>query len=316
MSPSASVTETPSVPAVKELGFSAKQGANWSEYLSFRPPYPQSFFDRIYSYHGAKPFATWDAAHDIGAGCGVVSATLANRFNNVVVSDPNPGYVALAQKLLVEDSGLPADNLQFLQEGAEKSSVAPGTIDVATVCECIHWTDTEATIREVHRELRAGGTIVITHYTRPRITGNKRAERVWELIWDEYSKRADGPLLDHAFPIINTGFESLEFPSDQWEKVTRMYINARGKLDTFRMNDRIGANKATEAEERVWVEDDNDWSDEQDIAWFKGYLATWVPVIPESDIQELWDELEASLGGAKARTETPIAMVYATKNGN
>lgn len=316
MPPSATAVETTAVPAAKELGFSAKQGANWSEYLAFRPIYPHSFFERIYDYHAQNSSAAWDNAHDIGAGCGVVTATLAGRFNNVTVSDPNPGYVTLAQKLLVENSGLAASRLKFLQEGAEKSSVRSGTIDVALLCECIHWTDTEATIREVGRELRSGGSIVITHYTVPRIVGNADAQRVWKLIWDEYSKRADGPLLDHAFPIINTGFESLEFPTDQWENVTRIYINSQGDLGTFRMNDRVGENKVKAGEKRLWVEGDQDWSDEQDIAWFKGYLATWVPVIPESDIQDLWNELDASLGGTKAHTETPIAMVLATKKFN
>ncbi|KAK4170804.1 hypothetical protein QBC36DRAFT_200680 [Triangularia setosa] len=43
------------------------------------------------------------------------------------------------------------------------------------------------------------------------------------------------------------------------------------------------------------------------------YLATWVPRIPESDIQDLWDALESALNGKKASLETPLVIIFATK---
>lgn len=307
------VSNTETTPAVKEIGFSVNQGANWSNYLAYRPQYPASFFQRIYDYHFRKPKAAWSIAHDIGAGCGIVSASLAPRFNSVIVSDPNDGYVTLARKILVEELSIPDSSLRFFQEGAEKSSVKAGTVDLVTVCECIHWTDTDAAIEEFGRELKAGGTLAITHYTVPVIVGNDQAQSAWRGIWDAYSERARSDLLDHAFKIINTGLNPLEFPEAEWNAVKRIFINTHGSVDTFLINDRVGESRVNAKEENVWVEDDADWMDEQGIDWFKGYLATWVPRISESEIEDFWDELELALKGKKVKIETPVAMIFATK---
>ncbi|KAJ2991874.1 hypothetical protein NUW58_g2361 [Xylaria curta] len=72
--------------------------------------------------------------------------------------------------------------------------------------------------------------------------------------------------------------------------------------------DNVGANK-----ERVWVHHDLDWSDEQGVDWLKKYIATWLPVLPESEVQEHWDELERITNGVKVPLETPLVMVFATK---
>ena len=309
----APVSNTGTTPPVKEIGFSVNQGANWSNYLAYRPQYPASFFQRIYDYHSRKPKAAWSVAHDIGAGCGIVSSSLAPRFDSVIVSDPNDGYVTLARKILVEELSIPDSKLRFLQEGAEKSSVQAGTVDLVTVCECIHWTDTDTAIKEFGRELKAGGTLAITHYIVPVIAGNDQAQSAWRGIWDAYSARARGDLLDHAFKIVNAGLNPLEFPEGEWDAVKRIFINAHGSIDTFLMNDRVGESRVKAKEEKVWVEDDADWMDEQGIDWFKGYLTTWVPRIPESDIADLWYELELALKGKKVKIETPVAIVLATK---
>ncbi|RDW84206.1 class I SAM-dependent methyltransferase [Aspergillus mulundensis] len=297
----------------KELGFSYKQGVNWSEYLDFRPVYPPSFFEHIYTYHAQKPNSSWSVAHDIGAGCGVVSAGLASKFPRVIVSDPNDGFVTLAQTLLEKDTASSSTSFRFLQEGAEKSSVDAGTVDVAIAAECIQWTDTATAIREIRRELKVGGTSVITHYTVPRIVGNNEAQKVWKAIWDEYARRATGPLLDHAVSIVNTALDCLEFPEGEWEGVRRIHVNAQGSLESYRLDSRSRESKVRDSEEVAWVEGDDDWADEQGLAWFKGYLATWVPVVPEQEIQHLWAELETALGGQKVRIETPLTIVFATK---
>ncbi|KAL7620202.1 hypothetical protein AAE478_009195 [Parahypoxylon ruwenzoriense] len=298
---------------VKEPGFSVSQGVNWTDYLTFRPIYPASFFKRIYDYHTQKPGATLSVAHDIGAGCGIVSSTLATRFDTVIVSDPNDGYAALARNLLVEQASLSESKFRFLQEPAEKSSVESETVDMITACECIHWTNSNAAIRELGRELKPGGTLAITYYTRPLIEASERAKKAWKALWDAFMERTQGELFDNAFPMSNTGFEHLEFPEKEWESVKRVYINAEGSVDAFTMDDRIGESKVKEVEERVWVEDDKDWHHRHGIEWFKGYLATWVPRIPESDIQEVWDELELALEGKHVKTKTPVVMIFATK---
>lgn len=297
----------------EEIGFSLKQGADWSKYLLFRPIYPSSFFERIYEYHSRKKGSTWITAHDNGAGCGIVSSTLASRFENVIVSDPNDGYARLARQILVDESGIPESRLRFLQEGAEKSSVESNSVDLVTACECIHWTDTAVAINEFGRVLKSGGTLAVTHYTIPRIVGNEVAQKAWSAIYQVYSEKANSDLLTHAFRIINTGLDCLEFNEKEWSGVNRVYINAKGTIDSFQTNNMVGESRVKSADVRVWVDTDEDWCDEKDITWLKGYLGTWVPVLPESEAQDLWDKLERALDGKKARLETPVAMVFATK---
>ncbi|KAI2779083.1 S-adenosyl-L-methionine-dependent methyltransferase [Daldinia loculata] len=297
---------------VKEFGFSALQGVDWSNYLAHRPAYPQSFFERIYNYHAQKAGVAWSVAHDIGAGCGVVSSVLATHFDNVIVSDPNDGYTKLAREFLVEKSLFPESKFRFLQETAEESSVESGTVDLIAACECIHWTTPDIAIREFGRQLRAGGTLAITYYTRPLIEANERAVRAWKALWDAFSKKVQNRTSDNAYKIANTALESLEFPEEDWEGLKRIYINAQGTLDGFMLDDRRSESRVKESEEKVWVEDD-DWCDMCGIEWLKGYFATWEPRIQESEMQDIWDELERALEGKQVKTKTPNVMILATK---
>ncbi|KAK0724655.1 S-adenosyl-L-methionine-dependent methyltransferase [Lasiosphaeris hirsuta] len=306
-------TKTTQAPTKEDLGFSVQEGANWGDYLSFRPVYPQSFFDRIFEHHFRRPQAGHATAHDIGAGCGIVSAGLAKRFDHVIVSDPNDGYTTLARKLLVEQSGLAASQFTFLQEGAEKTSAAAGTTDLITAAEMMHWTNTAVAVKEFARELKAGGTLALTYYTVPRIVNNEPAQKIWRAIWSEYAARAQGELYDHAFGIVNSAFQSIRLPEAEWEGVKRVYINTGGSIVPFAIDARRGANQVRADEETVWIEGDKDWYDVQGVDWLKGYLGTWVPVIPEAEIQGLWTSLEAALNGEPASLETPLVLIFGTK---
>ncbi|KAI0171798.1 S-adenosyl-L-methionine-dependent methyltransferase [Hypoxylon sp. FL1284] len=298
----------------QEHGYSMSEGVNWTNYIAAGRTYPKSFFDRIYAYHAQDPRAAWSLAHDVGAGCGVVSATLADRFDTVAVSDPNEGYAELARKLLVEESKLPESRFRFLQETAEDTkSIAGGTADLITACECIHWTTPPNAIREFGRQLRPGGAALISYYTRPLIDGNEAAAQAWLDLWKAFSKISTGGLYDKAYYIANNGLDCLEFPADTWERVERVYINAKGTLESFAVNDKIGPDNVKPGERRVWVDDDPDWANMRGIDWFKAFHATWMPSISVSRLQEHWDRLEAALGGKEVKTRTPIAMVLATK---
>ncbi|KAI1657998.1 S-adenosyl-L-methionine-dependent methyltransferase [Daldinia decipiens] len=298
--------------AGKKFAFSARQGVDWSNYLAYRPAYPQSFFERIYNYHAQKAGTAWSVAHDIGAGCGVVSSVLASRFDSVIVSDPNDGYAELAREFILEKTSFPESKFKFLQETAEESSLESGIVDLVTACECIHWTTPEIAIREFGRQLGAGGTLAITYYTRPLIEANERAVRAYKAVWDAFSKKVQGEICERACKINNTALESLEFPEKDWEALKRIYINTQGTLDSFMLDDRTVESRVKESEEKVWVEDD-DWCDMCGIEWLKGYAATWEPPIQESEIQDIWDELERALEGKQVKTRTPVVMILATK---
>ncbi|KAH8900757.1 hypothetical protein GQ53DRAFT_863431 [Thozetella sp. PMI_491] len=300
-------------PNQEELGFSTRQGVNWSKYLSYRPVYPNSFFQRIYDYHSRKAGASWSLAHDIGAGCGIVSAALATRFSTIIVSDPNDGYADIARRALVEESLFPEEQFRFLQEKAEDSSVESGTVDMAAPCECIHWMDVPVAIKEFHRQLKVGGTLAIGYYSYPKILGNEKAQEIWVKIWRLFTDAAPGPLFDNASRICNTGLDSVELSEDDWEAIERVYVNSHGSTDSFKLDDRTNPSKVGSGETLIWLEGDEDWHDFQGFSWLKGYMSTWISPITEDELRGLWNELESALGGEKAHIETPVVTVLATK---
>ncbi|KAI0512520.1 hypothetical protein F5B22DRAFT_615132 [Xylaria bambusicola] len=303
------------ITTAEKYGFSGRGGVDWSTYAAYRPVYPPSFFQRIYAYHSAKPQAAWSQAHDVGSGAGIVAAGLAGRFDRVVMSDPNDGYAALGHKILVDELGIPAAKLVFLQEGAEKSSIASDSVDLVTACKMLHWTDTVLAVDEFHRQLKVGGTVVITYYSRPRIVGNAAAQQAWRDIFGAFAEKigAMGALYDRGLRIVNSGLESVELPEAKWRGVKRIYINTGGSVEPFALDDRTAESKVGEGDEKIWEEDDKDWMDVKGIDWFKPYFATWTPQIPDAEIQCLWDKLEVALSGQNVRVETPVVLIFGTK---
>ncbi|KAI1640864.1 S-adenosyl-L-methionine-dependent methyltransferase [Biscogniauxia mediterranea] len=316
-----SINET-STPPTSEFGYSVSQGADWSRYLTYRPIYPPSFFARIYAYHAQKQQQLrggggWSVAHDVGAGCGIVAAGLASRFERVVVSDPNEGYTELARTLLLvgESSSLPEEEakFRFLRERAEGgSSVAAASVDLVAACECIQWTDADAAVAEFARQLRPGGTLAVTFYSRPNVVGHGEAAAAWGALLRARAPH-EGPEYDAPYRIGNSGLDCLRFPAEDWVDVKRMYFNARGSTEAFVLDDRVGEARVGEGEEQVWIENEKDWCDVHGIDWFKGFFSTWLPHIPESKLRGLWDDFERALGGQKVSTEIPLVMIFATK---
>ncbi|KAI0412238.1 S-adenosyl-L-methionine-dependent methyltransferase [Xylaria grammica] len=310
-------TVTQTIVKTEELGFSTalRNGVDWSEYMLYRPIYGKSFFRRIYDYHAQKSGASWSKAHDVGAGHGIVSSTLASAFEHVVVSDPNDGYTEVARQLLVEKCEWPESKFSFLQEPAESSSVEARSVDLIIACECIQYTNTTEAVAEFARQLKPGGTLVMTLYVQPSIVNNERAQSIWEKIFDAFWERAvtGSRVLERALGVISSACDSIAIPAEHWEATKRVYINASQWIPSFQIGDKVGEDRAGNNEERVWVHGDPEWEDEQGIDWFKGYVSTWAPRLPESEVQDLWDELERVMDGARVRTETPIVMIFATR---
>ena len=74
----------------------------WNNYLKGRPQAPDSFLDRIFSYHQAHGGA-FGKVHDVGAGNGPYAQKLRHKFDHVIVSDIVARNVELAQDRLGTD---------------------------------------------------------------------------------------------------------------------------------------------------------------------------------------------------------------------
>ncbi|KAG4439682.1 hypothetical protein IFR05_004819 [Cadophora sp. M221] len=299
-------------------GFSALN-FSWDEYIQYRPAYLSSFWNRIYSYHSSHS-GDFGVAHDVGAGAGIASQDLARNFEKVIVSDPNDNYTNIASARLITQLEYPKEKFTFLQEKGEESSAGSATVDLLVVCEAIHWMNIDVAMKEFARQVKPGGTLAISLYGRPVMVDNDAAQRVWDRIFDVWGERNFYRDEVHTRTFRNgvTGLDVVPFPMDHWEKgVRRVWINTRGKDDAFSMSvkhtdpfpSRVGRYDVKE-----WIEDDEDWVDEKDVQWLKGLFASFIPTIPEEEIEELWNEMEDVVGkGKKVKFEWPVVQLLATR---
>ncbi|KAI1292695.1 hypothetical protein F5Y03DRAFT_17681 [Xylaria venustula] len=175
-------------------------------------------------------------------------------------------------------------------------------------------TDTVQALEEFSWQLKPGGTLVMTYYTRPRIVNNAHAQSIWEEIFQGFVKRYTGPIFDRAYQTGGSALDSIAIPPTRWTAIKRIYINAYPSTGSFRMGNWAAEDRVGSDEERIWISDP-DWCLEQGVNWLKKYLATWAPIF-ESESQELWDELERVADADKFWMEVPVVMVFATKRAN
>lgn len=112
-------------------------------YARYRPRYPEALFDWLAAEAPSRVLA-WDVA----TGSGQAATALAERFERVIATDPSQAQLAHA---------LPAPNVEYRQEPAERSSLAAESVDLIAVAQALHWFDHEAFASEVRRVLRPGG---------------------------------------------------------------------------------------------------------------------------------------------------------------
>ncbi len=123
------------------------------DYSRFRPDYPDALFDFLAAASPGR-----DLAWDVGTGSGQAVAPLRRRFGAVVATDASAEQLALAP---------PIEGVEYRNEAAESTSLADGTVDLATVAAAVHWFDLDRFYTEARRVLRPGGVIAVWAYHLP-----------------------------------------------------------------------------------------------------------------------------------------------------
>ncbi|KAL4874340.1 S-adenosyl-L-methionine-dependent methyltransferase [Aspergillus karnatakaensis] len=315
-------------PNQKALGFQG-QGFDWAQYVKYRPVYPASFYSRLYSYHrSSSELNTFNTAHDVGAGAGIVSEHLARQFKNVIVSEPNNDFLAIAKSrlALLFPGKENAAALTFHAERAENSSVMSATVELITISEALHWTDIPATIAEFSRQLKPHGTLCIVHYGPIWILDNVAAQTAWEGLFSDVVRKLfsrPGESMEvyrRSTRVMATGFDNVVFPASDWrEGVKRIFTNTGGdrkKLGFAREceeeEDAVGV--AEGQDQRVFVEDDEDWIVRDcDLTWLQSTFTSYVPGKKVEDDLARWEEMERALGGKTVTVAWPSVVILATK---
>jgi len=120
------------------------------EYSTFRPDYPAQLFARLASLCNERKLA-WDCA----TGSGQAAVSLAEFFDAVIATDASANQISNAT---------PANGVTYSVAPAEQSGLKPGSADLITVAQALHWFNLDEFTEEAKRVLKAQGVLAVWTY--------------------------------------------------------------------------------------------------------------------------------------------------------
>lgn len=172
---------------------------NGANYAAFRPTYPSGLVKAL-----ADLCPRQHRALDVGCGTGQLTTLLSEHFTQVIGTDASQSQLASAQT---------ADNIRYLHEPAEKTSLENHSVDLIVVAQAAHWFDLNAFYQEVKRIATPDAIIALISYGVPYIESTANAsfqQGYWQLthtFWPEERKHVENNYLELPFP-----FRPLDFP--------------------------------------------------------------------------------------------------------
>ncbi|MES2497035.1 MAG: class I SAM-dependent methyltransferase [Pseudomonadota bacterium] len=169
-------------------------------YASYRPAYPPELADWLASLVPAREIAL-----DVGCGSGQLSLLLAERFSQVVATDPSPQQI---------DSAVAHPRIDYRVAPAEASGLTDGSIDLLTAAQAAHWFDLPAFFAETRRLLKPDGVIALISYARLKTEGDieEIVERFRLVTLEDYwpPERA---LVENDYRDIRLPFTPIDVPA-------------------------------------------------------------------------------------------------------
>ena len=163
-------------------------------YAKFRPRYPSVLFHYL-AVRAPSTALAWDC----GTGNGQAAVGLAERFARVVATDPSEAQISRAiahprveYRVARYDSGLP-----------------PGTAQLVTVAQALHWMDADALVAEARRVLQPGGLLAVWCYSLCRI------ERSIDELVEFFYRVTVGSFWPPERRLVDDGYRSIALPIDE-----------------------------------------------------------------------------------------------------
>ncbi|MCJ1247619.1 hypothetical protein MMC30_004834 [Trapelia coarctata] len=314
---------------------------SWNAYDDYRPAYPPALWSLIFSHHSTH-HPIYTSALDLGCGSGAASATLAHHFSHLTVADPSEHNLASARAKLSSEpflSSLPRPcTITYHTLPGELPAVDPGTQDMVTMFEAIHWGDAAAIMAQAGRALKPGGTLALANYSpRPTILQNPTAQKLWNAIWQAHTdgifepdaaKPAKGPTR-LAIEQANAGLAFVPLDPQLWRPgARRINLNCgTGGAATLQLHEGeqvpIAPSRVQPGREGEEEMEMAGWEKVVGPEWFHAYYwdtfqsSRALPDDFEKRVKGLWSRLQEAVKvggeGGKARIVFPAAVVLASR---
>jgi trans-aconitate 3-methyltransferase len=294
----------------------------WTIYRKYRPVYPHSLFQRIYTYHIANGGSFDGTAHDAGCGPGITAEILALQFKHLICSDYSESAIAAAKDHLLAGTNAKTANAGFtfrVSNAEDMSWIEPGTIEMVTMSEALHWTDTIRTLEAAHRVLKSGGTFAAWYYTQPRFQDNPAVDRLFRQLQSHWCKlrRDFSAESERTLWVEQTGYDYIAFPKSQWAAVNRIKFNTGDDQEIWiRDDDLFGMrydNCVAEGEHLELIET-SDWTQIIDVDWLRGWFQSLSPRVDQRHLSETLEQLEEALApSGQSRAVWPVVLLLASK---
>ena len=161
-------------------------------YAAARPRYPAALYDWLAAQCARREHA-WDA----GCGNGQAAAALAPHFARVTGTDPSAAQIAQAHA---------APNIDYRVEAAEAPTFEPGSIDLVTVAQALHWFELDRFHAAVRRVAHRGGVIAAWTYGLSNV--DAAIDRAFLRLYEDIL----GPYWPAERRHVENGYAELPFP--------------------------------------------------------------------------------------------------------
>lgn len=288
-----------------------------NEYVKYRPPYSDHFYNHIYKNHKGG----WDSALDIATGPGMAARELATKFEHVVGVDFNPNFVKVAGSLSQN-----YNNVEFKEAVAEDlSQFADNSFDMVFIAEAAHWFENEA-FEEVGRVLKPNGTLAMWFYGTPFVKGNHVASKLLRDCVYRFGRAIPySELIDASYQRITSGLDCCKLPENYFAPGSkRLRVNYKEcnlvPHGAFPCRVALPPYQIPIEDEFIYLDDPDFLTTTRPWYWIKEFMKVLIPM-EDIDFDKLMEEeftqLEKELGDQTdgVKFSWAVSMVIAHKRG-